>query len=81
MTEEAQYLHITRYIHKQAQAKSHEFEQDFPSSYPEYLGLRKTDWVHPEEILSYFSKINPMLSYETFISGCPPVFDVSGFES
>lgn len=40
-----------------------------PSSYPEYVGLRKTDWVHPEEILNYFSKTNPRLSYKSFVMG------------
>lgn len=38
-----------------------------PCSYPEYLGIRKTEWVHPEEVLNYFSKTNPSLSYEAFV--------------
>lgn len=38
-----------------------------PSSLPEYLGQRKTDWIHPEEILSYFSKKNPRLDYLSFV--------------
>jgi putative transposase len=80
MTDEAQYLHITRYIHQQALAKDIKDEQDFPSSYPEYLGLRKTDWVHPEEILSFFSKTNPLLSYTTFVSEYNPVFEISDKE-
>ncbi len=58
---EAQFLHLSRYIHKQA------IKIDKPSSYEEYLGLRKTEWVKPEEILSYFSKSNPSLSYENFV--------------
>jgi putative transposase len=77
MTDEAQYLHITRYIHQQALAKGPEGEQGFPSSYPEYLGLRKTDWVHPEEILSSFSKTNPSFSYKSFVSEYNPIFKVS----
>lgn len=38
-----------------------------PSSYPEYLGQRQTLWVHPEEILIFFSKNNPKLSYQSFV--------------
>jgi putative transposase len=59
---ESQFLHLSRYIHKQA------IKIDKPSSYPEYLGLRKTEWVRPEEILPYFSKSNPSLSYEAFVN-------------
>ena len=81
MTHEAQYLHITRYIHQQTLARGTEGEQDFPSSYPEYLGLRKTDWVHPEEILSFFSKTNPTFSYKAFVSEYNPIFGVSEQES
>ena len=61
ITNEAQFLHVSRYIHRQA------IKIDKPSSYEEYLGLRKTEWVKPEEILSYFSKSNPSLSYENFV--------------
>ena len=68
MTDEAQYLHITRYIHKQALNKGNAGQKDFPSSFPEYQGLRKTSWVHPEEILSFFSNTNPAHSYETFVA-------------
>ena len=67
---EQQFLHLSRYIHKQALASQGQALRSYgeqPSSYPEYLGLRKTEWVHPEEILSYFSKVNPSLSYEEFV--------------
>jgi putative transposase len=66
ITNESQYIHITRYIHRQALAKSGESKGDFPSSYPEYLGLRKTDWVHPEELLSFFPA-NSAFSYQKFV--------------
>ncbi len=65
-----QFLHLTRYIHKQALAlKGDAFRswEGQPCSYPEYLGVRKTEWVHPEEVLNYFSKTNPSLSYEAFV--------------
>ena len=61
VTNDAQLLHLSAYIHKQA------LPTNQPSSYPEYLGLRKTAWVHPEEILPFFSKENPSLSYEGFV--------------
>jgi len=75
---EEQFIYLSKYIHKQA--LFHEsptapvasqgwslrsWKQ--PSSYPEYLGKRKTQWIHPEEVLSYFSKTNPKLTYKTFI--------------
>lgn len=66
---ESQFLHLSRYIHKQALASQGLALRGGgqPSSYPEYIGSRNTEWIHPEEILSYFSKTNPSLSYETFV--------------
>ena len=43
------------------------YSEKQPCSYLEYLGKRKSAWVHPEEILSYFDKANPNLSYENFV--------------
>lgn len=60
---EGQFLHLSRYIHKQALALKNQ-----PCSYPEYTGTRKTAWINPEEVLSYFSKTNSSLSYKKFIS-------------
>ncbi len=60
---EDQFLYLTKYIHKQA-LKTHKRQ---PSSLPDYLGNRKTEWVHPEEILAYFSKTKPSLSYKDFL--------------
>lgn len=57
---EEQLLQLSRYIHKQALPSQ-------PSSYQEYLGKRKTPWIHPEDILAYFSKTNPSLSYQSFV--------------
>lgn len=66
--DESQYLYITKYIHKQALAfPSLAWEAGQPSSFPEYLGKRKTEWVHPEEILELFSKDNSSLSYQSFV--------------
>jgi putative transposase len=80
MINEAQYLHITRYIHKQALVKTDDGQRDFPSSFPEYLGLRITAWIHPEEILSFFSKSSPALSYKTFVDEYDPPSEGSNLE-
>ena len=67
---EPQFLHLSRYIHKQALAFQGQALQSYekqPSSYLEYIGSRKTEWIHPEEILSYFSENSPSLSYEAFV--------------
>jgi len=65
-----QFLHLTRYIHKQSLASQGETLQgkNHPSSYDDYIGKRKTIWVHPEEVLANFSKTIPSLSYESFVS-------------
>lgn len=81
---EEQFIYLSKYIHKQAlfyklSAGSkgpalRSYEQ--PSSYPEYLGERKTEWIHPTDILSYFSKTNPKLSYKAFIEETGDDFSV-----
>lgn len=71
VTRDEQLLHLTRYIHKQALAlQGDAWERGMteqPSSYLDYIGKRKTEWVKPGEILSFFSKTNPNLSYEAFV--------------
>ncbi len=75
-----QLLNVTHYIHKnpvknlpQSKFKKLTSENGLrayfiqPSSYPEYLGLRLTPWVHSKEILSFFSEKHPNLSYQNFI--------------
>jgi len=73
---EEQFIYLSKYIHKQAlihfPERIHPKGQTLqswaqPSSYPEYLEKRKTEWVHPEEVLSYFSKTNPKLTYKAFV--------------
>ncbi len=70
-----QLLYTTRYIHRNIidlpqykilASKGQAFRGYLPSSYLEYLGLRKTKWVHPEIVLSYFSKRRGM-TYESFV--------------
>lgn len=69
-----QFLHLSRYIHQNPLNKNQSPQKstlsDFlsqPSSYPEYLNQRKSNWITTEEILSYFSKTNPKLSYQAFV--------------
>ena len=67
-----QFVYLSKYIHKQTLMLPGTKGQALrawkhPSSYPEYLGKRKSEWVQPEEILSYFSKSNPKLSYKSFV--------------
>lgn len=65
-----QLLYLTKYIHKQALALQGEaLQSGQPCSYDEYIHKRKTEWVKPDEILSYFSSSNPKLSYENFVKG------------
>lgn len=61
ITSEGQFIHLSRYIHKQALPIQ-------PSSYSDYVLKSGTAWVHPEEILAYFSKTNKHLSYEHFVT-------------
>ena len=72
-----QFIYLSKYIHRQTlihqpAKRIHPkgrtlrgWEQ--PSSYPEYLGKRKTEWIHPEEILDHFSKTHPKLTYKAFV--------------
>lgn len=72
ITTDEQLLHLTRYIHQQALAlQGDAWERGMreqPSSYLEYTSQRHTEWVKPQEILSFFSKINQTLSYEVFVN-------------
>jgi len=65
-----QLLYLTCYIHKQAlnfQGDTLLAQEIQPCSYGEYLGLRKTEWIKPEEILNQHYQRNPSFSYEQFI--------------
>lgn len=66
---ETYFIYLSKYIHKQALGTPSKAWEDGgqPSSYLEYLEERKTDWIHPEEILELFSKSIPSLSYRSFV--------------
>lgn len=75
---EPQLLYLTAYIHRnplknrlsRKLASSDLVWRAYisqPSSFPVYLGQRKTEWVHPEAIMAFFSQTNPNLSYQAFV--------------
>lgn len=72
---EAYLLHLTRYIHLNPSdlglARSDLVNYPY-SSFSEYLGRRRTEWVLPEEILSFFRSAHnqdpkDLLSYQSFV--------------
>ena len=60
ITQESHFIYLSKYIHKQALKNQ-------PCSFSDYIGKTKTEWIKPSEILNYFSKTNPNLTYENFI--------------
>lgn len=75
---DSQLLYLSSYIHrnplkrirKSKLASTGDVSRAYflqPSSYPDYLCQRHTTWVHPENILSYFSQNNPQFSYQSFV--------------
>jgi len=68
VTSEEQLLHLSCYIHRQAICINKKQERIIhPCSYPEYLGKRKTSWIHPELILGRFKEDTSQLSYQVFV--------------
>lgn len=71
--EEAYLLHLTAYIHRNPQELWSKPLRDYPySSYAEYLNLRSTSWIKPQEILAFFRSPQNLsskdyLSYENFV--------------
>lgn len=70
---EYQFIYLSKYIHrnpislspyKESPRRLREYTY---SSYANYLHLFFQSWVSTKGILSYFSKVNPQLNYETFV--------------
>lgn len=64
-------LHISRYIHTNPNEYTKNLEGAY-SSYAEYLGNRETNWIKPNEILTYFAnndflKLSNTNSYKKFV--------------
>lgn len=65
-------LHITRYIHsnpKELLTRARPLQEYQYSSYGNYLGLKRSDWVKPDEILELFGEQKKEMgsSYKEFI--------------
>jgi putative transposase len=60
LSSDEQLLYLTKYIHKQARSSQ-------PSSYQDYSNIQNTSWIHPDEVLHFFSKNIPYLSYQQFV--------------
>lgn len=80
VTDEYQFTYLTKYIHRNPvhllgiKSQSHNSElSDYKySSYGNYLHKFQQNWVSTEDILSYFSKTNPHLSYQNFVEEGDP---------
>ena len=68
ITKDNYLLHLSRYIHLNPSEYSDNIIDAY-SSYGEYLGLRKTKWVKPGFILSFFNQvvIPEVNSYKNFV--------------
>ena len=70
-----QLLYLTRYIHRnplslcrKSASQGQALRSWTYSSYHEYLLLRETSWVKPEQILTHFGK-KKQVSYQSFVEG------------
>ncbi len=55
----SQLLYLTRYLHRELfkeKSVDKDLDHNGYSSYEEYLGVRKTSWIKPKVVLSYFEK-------------------------
>ncbi|MBI2074665.1 MAG: transposase [Candidatus Levybacteria bacterium] len=77
---ESQFIYLSKYIHKQALALQGDALQAQPTSYDDYLGKRQTDWVKPTEVLSYFSKNNASLTYQSFVEELDDLADIQDIQ-
>lgn len=70
---EPYFLHLTRYIHlNPSELKAPGGFKEYPySSYKEYVGAKKTNWVRPDAVLAYFRSKNNNFkninSYKDFV--------------
>ena|SRR3989344_5021811 len=66
----SRYIHLNPIGHKKSITRSDlaRLEQYSYSSYSDYLGKRKTEWVKSNFIVDYFKKLSPgTLSYKEFV--------------
>lgn len=63
-------IHASRYIHQNSFNLQSDINFINFSSYSNYLNQKKSSWLHPEIVLSYFSNkqhSSNLLSYESFV--------------
>lgn len=86
ITRDDYLLHLSRYIHLNPfDLEKRDFNKliDYSySSYADYLGKRKTNWLETKEILNYFesepeSELNSIFSYQNFVEDYQKEFDRS----
>lgn len=73
ITNENYLLHLSRYIHLNPAEYISNLSKAY-SSYAEYLGIRKTPWIKPDVILSYFKTVSRdfkegINTYKGFVEG------------
>lgn len=79
ITSDEQLLYLSSYIHRQSlsftrlaskEVPFRGWREKYPSSFSDYLGLKKTPWLNTDEILNFFAKNknNYSLSYEAFVT-------------
>lgn len=82
-----QLLHLSRYIHLNPfESENRDFQRliEYPySSYGDYLGIRKTEWVNSKEIASYFKRRKRIdkidyFSYQSFVEDYKEEYALGG---
>lgn len=69
VTTDEQLLHLSRYIHRNPLASQGRTLRGYTySSYPQYLGQTRAEWIHPEGILGYYPK-SGRKGYQEFVEG------------
>lgn len=61
--DESYLLHLSRYIHINPLEYTEDLINAY-SSFAEYLGIRSTNWIKPDLILSYFENQNQKMSFD-----------------
>ncbi len=78
VTSEDQFTYLTKYIHRNplslptCEESPRRLSSYKYSSYGNYLKLFDQNWISTKDILSYFSKTNPHLSYQNFVEESDP---------
>lgn len=82
VNDEQQFLYLTKYIHRnplELIGGNPKKLSAYPySSYRNYLKVIQQNWIHLENVLTYFSQTNPQNTYQSFIEESPSeIEDVS----